>query len=424
VTDLTRAKLETELFVIGAMLLDNRTIAGITEILDFDDFTSPDAATIFQTIVGHWENGTEATAGIVSAELTERLADIVWDAYQGIGSAVNAMWYAHKIKEAATRRELVARSRQIAKEAQSKKGDVNEIIGDAQTRMFEVQHKEKKTTIAEDFVELQRASEEAAKSEYGTVGVPTGFQTYDDLTGGLKKEDFIVLAARPSIGKTAAAVNIFQNIAERTDLKAMFFSGEMSRHQLLLRMASRRARIDNNALLRGNLSKASWAEYTKACGELSEIMEGRCWIDDRSRPSPGHVRALVKQKQQSVGVDVVFVDYLQIMSVTGKFTGRYEMLTEITGGMKAIAKDLRVPVVLLAQVSRAGEDRDVVRQPALTDLKGTGSIEEDADIVTFVHREDRMASRGKWIIAKHRNGPLGEIPVEYENCLTSFKEIV
>ena len=423
-SNLTKSKIDTELHVIGAMLLDNRTIAGIVEVLDFEDFTSPEVATIYQTAVEQWRSSSAVTPGTVSADLPQYLSDMVWDAYQGVGSAVDALWYAERVKESATRRELAARARQIAKDAETRKGDINEIIGDAQTRMFDIQHKEVRATIAEDFAELQKASEQAARSKYGTIGVPTMFPTFDNITGGLKKEDLIIIAARPSIGKTALAVNIFQNIIEQTDLKAMFFSGEMTRHQLLLRMASRRALIDNNALARGNLSKGAWAKYTEVCGELSNMMEGRCWIDDRSRPSPGHIRAIVKQRQQVDGVDVVFVDYLQQMSAAGKYNGMYEKLTAITGGMKAIAKDLKVPVVLLAQVNRAGEYGDEIKPPSLSNLKGTGSIEEDADIVAFVHRDNRVASRGKIIIAKHRNGPLDEIPVSYEGCLTSFKEIV
>jgi replicative DNA helicase len=422
VNDLTKAKFETELMVVGAMLLEPRAIAGITEILSFDDFTSSDLSIIFQNIVMLWERGAEITPSSVAAELPESTANIVWDAYSGTGSAVSATWYAEKVKEAATRRELAARCRQLETTARKEKMDVSDLLAQAITRMYEIQHTDAKTTISEDLAEIQRMSQEAAKSKYGTVGVPTGYQSLDDVTGGLRNQDLITIAARPSIGKTALATNIFQNIIEQTDLKAMFFSGEMSRHQLLLRMASRRARIDNNALARGNLSPADWSQYTDVCGELALLMDGRAWINDKSRPSPGHVRALAKQRMQSSGLDVIFVDYLQIMSVKGGGTDRVQQLSIITGAMKAIAKDLEIPVVLLSQINRGGEIGNEIREPGLSDLKGSGSIEEDSDLVIFVHRSDRRAFSGKLIIGKHRNGPLDVIPVTYEGHLTSFKE--
>lgn len=421
--NLTRAKIETELHVIAAMLLDNRTIAGITEILEHQDFTNKDVGTIFKTIVTQWQEGATVTPSSVCADMNEAMTDLAWDAYNSIGSAVDAVWYAQKVKDAATRRELAARARQITKEAETVQGEVSEIIGKAQGSIFDIQHKEVKTTIAEDFAEVQRESREAAKSKYGTLGVPTGFDTYDDITGGLRKQDMIVIAARPSVGKTAIAVNWFQNIIEKTDdFKALFFSGEMSRRALLLRMASGMSRIDNNALARGNLSKESWKKYKDTCDHLVERMEGRAWIDDKSRPSPGHVRAITKQRMQSDGVDVVFIDYFNIMSLSGKFAGRYEKLTEISGGIKALAKDLNIPVVLLAQIGRGAESRDEMIEPGLGDLKETGALEQDADIVVFPHRSNRMATQGKLIIAKQRNGPLGVVPMEFEPELTLFKE--
>lgn len=423
-TDLTKTRPETEMHLLGCVLIDQRTIAGVVDILGHDDFSDRDIGAGFRAAVDLWRSGHDATPTAVAADLPAEAADLVWSAYESIGSAVGATWYAHKIKEASTRREIISRCKQIAKMAASDPSDIEEIISSAQARMYEIQHKDVETTITEDLIEIQRMSSEAAESKYGTIGVPTGFQRLDDVTGGLRKQDLITVAARPSIGKTAIATNIFQNIVENTDgIKAMFFSGEMSRHQLLLRMASRRCGIDNNALARGNLRPNEWTGYTTACGELAKIMEDRLWIDDKSRPSPGHIRAIAKQKQQAFGLDIIFVDYLNIMSAPGKYAGKVEELSAITGGMKSIAKDLNIPVVLLAQVSRGAENRTEIYEPGLGDLKGSGSIEEDSDIVLFVHRSDRSAAVGKLIVGKHRNGPLVSIPLRYDGAITTFKEI-
>ena len=421
-TDLTKCKPETERHVIGAMLLDNRTISGIAEILEPGDFTDQHHNIIYNTILAQWTAGGAVTPASVATDNGEYVADIVWDAYSGVGSAVDAAWYAQRVKDAATRRDLMIRCKQIEQAAKTQKGDVTELVGDAQTRMYEIAHREMKTTITEDFAEIQRMSEAASKSKYGTVGVPTMFHNLDNITGGLKKQDLIVIAARPSIGKTAFATNVFQNIVEHTDLKAMFFSGEMSRHALLLRMASRRCQLDNNFLSRGNLTGSEWTDYSRACGDLAGLMEGRAWIDDKSRPSPGHIRATAKQRMQSDGLDIIFVDYLNIMSVPGKFHSTADKLSAITGGMKAIAKDLDIPVVLLAQINRGAENMEEVMEPGLGNLKGSGSIEEDADLIVFTHRPTRDAYHGKLIIAKSRNGPLDVIPVTYDGATTTFKE--
>lgn len=421
---LTESKRDTELHVLGCMLLDPRTIAGISDILAYDDFTSHDIAIAYQTALDLWAAGHALTPAIVAADLPKESAAAVWEAYEGIGSAASSMWYAGKIKEAATRRDIIARCKQITTMAQGDKRDIGDIVSAAQTSMYSIASKEIATTITEDMVEVMRMSEQAAASKYGMVGVPTGFPTLDNLTGGFNKQDLVIIAARPSVGKTAFGVNILQNIVENTDdIKAIFFSGEMSRYRILNRMASRRCQIDNNALARGNLRPDEWTKYTTAGGELSQLMEGRVWIDDKSRPSPGHIRSITKQRQQISGIDIIFCDYLQIMSMPGRHESRVSELSALTSSMKAIAKDLDIPVVLLSQVTRGAENREEMLEPCLGDLKGSGSIEEDADTVMFPHRATREAMRGKLIIAKQRNGPTSMIPLSFHGPTTTFKEM-
>ena len=394
----------------------------MAEFLAPEHFTFYYFGQVYLEILKQWQSGVNVDAGTVSSALPENICHIPIECEGGVGTAENAVFYARKISDAAKRREIVAICHSISNMAKADEREVSDIIGDAQTRMHSVEHRQHTVSIMDEMHEIGKESEEAAKRDNKVIGVATHFDTIDQVTGGLRNGHSIVVAARPSVGKTALITNICQNIVRHGTEKAAFFSAEQSRREILLRMISGECLIENKMLESGRLRKDEWDVYYRARNALGESMENRLWIYDKSGMTPHYIRSVAKQRQQSDGLDIIFIDYMQLLKMPGRFSGTPERLTEISHSLKDMAKDLRVPVVVAAQVGRGAEDGAGMRRPGLSDLKGSGTIEEDADVVILLHREERTSIDAEAIIAKHRNGPLGDIKMIYNGATTTFKE--
>jgi len=412
---------EVEGSLIGKLLMDNRFIAGVAEILSVDDFSVHDYGKVYGVILSQWAAGHNVDPYTTAAELDSDLADVPIDCYSATGSAQGAMYHAEQIRDASTRRRLYTEATRIAKQAKTDDTSIVDILSSAKDSLNVIGHVEAVRTTTDIIMGVVEASQEAAKSEHGTVGIPTGFKTLDNVTGGLKDTDLIIIAARPSVGKSALAVNVIHNIVDNTDKKVCLFSLEMSSEQVWLRIISSMTGIDNNRLSRGDLAAGDWAKYTDAAQKCVDKYGSSVYLDEKARATPGHILAIAKQKQQQGLCDVVVVDYLNLMHVPGEASG-YSTVTAASAAMKDLAKDMKIPVVLLAQLSREAEGRGEMNAPALSDLKMSGGIEEVADIVIFPHRARRDSPRGEIIVAKQRNGPIGNFSVSFDGPTTTYRE--
>jgi replicative DNA helicase len=421
-TSLTSPGTYDEVSLVGSLLMDNRFISPVSEILDASDFEDLGVGAVYAAVYKLWSDGQESIDVPLVSSNNPECSEVARDCFETVGTALNALNYASKIKDASTRRQIVSQCTQITDMAKNDSRDVPELIGDAQQRIYDVTVKEQDVCLTEEVVKLYAASEDAATRE-GLIGLPTGFSTIDSLTGGMERGDLWVTAARPSVGKTAIMGNTILHLLENTNAGIAWFSAEMSRKACLTRMISDVSGIDSNRLKRGNLRKSEWVMYTEASAHVTELVKDRLLLDDRSAPTPGYIRGRVKQRQCVADVDLVAIDYLQIMGAPGQWSGNeVGRLNYLTAACKNMAKDIDVTVSLLCQIGRGSEGREVMNRPGITDLKGSGSTEQDADVIQIVHREYRDSPKGELLLAKQRNGPLGMVKVDYNGGLCRFTE--
>ena len=411
-----------EMALIGCLMLDNLKIAAVSEILTPADFSCSDIGGIYKVILSQWSAGHTADALTVSAELDMHDAGTAQEAYASTGSAASAMFLAEQVRDASTRRKLHLEASRAAKAAKENDAPILDILEKARDSINGIGHVEKKRTAEDDILGLVKSSQDAAASESGTVGIPTGYRTLDNMTSGLIDSDLWVIAARTSLGKTALALNIIYNILKNTDKSPVLFTAEMSPPQIWLRLLSQELKIDSNRILRGDLNKGQWSAYIDASQKMAEEWGPRLFCDPKSAPTPGYINSIARQKQQEGKCDIVFTDYLGLMTFPG-YTKEYSIITECAKSQKALAKDLNVPAVLLAQIGRGPESRDGMTMPVLTDLKSSGEIENSADKALFIHKETRDASIGVLNLAKHRGGPLGQFKVLFDGPTTTFTEV-
>ena len=434
--------IEAEQSVLGAMLIEKEAIPKVMEILRDTDFYREAHRVIFNAMLELY-NKNEAVDMITVTEILKRdnkLEDVGGIAYvtslaNAVPTAANVTYHAGIIEEKSILRQLVSVSTQIASMGYEANDDVKNIIDSAESKILEISNRKKTadfTPINEIVLDSFKSIEALMGNKNGLTGLPTGFEDLDNLTSGLHGSDFIILAARPSMGKTAFALNVVQNVAIRAAKKVggapktvAFYSLEMSKEQLVQRMLCAEANIDSQRLRIGELRDEDWAMLINTADTLSSA---NIYIDDTAGITAMDMRSRARRLKAEHGLDLIVVDYLQLMQGSGKKNNsgdRQQEVSEISRSLKALARELDVPVIALSQLSRSVEARQVKR-PMLSDLRESGSLEQDADIVAFLYREDyynpetENKNITELIIAKHRNGPVDTVNLFFHKQYTKF----
>ena len=434
--------IEAEQSVLGAMLIEKEAIPKVMEILRDTDFYREAHRVIFNAMLELY-NKNEAVDMITVTEILKRdnkLEDVGGIAYvtslaNAVPTAANVTYHASIIEEKSILRQLVSVSTQIASMGYEANDDVKNIIDSAESKILEISNRKKTadfTPINEIVLDSFKSIEALMGNKNGLTGLPTGFEDLDNLTSGLHGSDFIILAARPSMGKTAFALNVVQNVAIRAAKKVggapktvAFFSLEMSKEQLVQRMLCAEANIDSQRLRIGELRDEDWAMLINTADTLSSA---NIYIDDTAGITAMVMMSRARRLKAEHGLDLIVVDYLQLMQGSGKKNNsgdRQQEVSEISRSLKALARELDVPVIALSQLSRSVEARQVKR-PMLSDLRESGSLEQDADIVAFLYREDyynpetENKNITELIIAKHRNGPVDTVNLFFHKQYTKF----
>lgn len=433
--------IEAEQAVLGAMLIDKEAIAKATEVLSADDFYREAHRVIFSAMLELY-NKNEAVDMVTVTEILKRdnkLEDIGGIAYitslaNVVLTAANVKYHADIVAEKSVLRQLVRVSTEIAAMGYEANEDVGTLLDTAESRILEISNRKKKTdftAINDVLMDSVQSIESLLQNKGGLTGLPAGFADLDKLTSGLHPSDFIILAARPSMGKTALALNIVQNVALRAHKviggeprSVAFFSLEMSKEQLVNRMLCAEAGIDSQRLRVGEMHDEDWTHLWDACDTMSRA---KIYIDDTAGITAMEMRSRARRLKAEHGLDLIVVDYLQLMQGSGKRNNsgdRQQEVSEISRSLKALARELDVPVLALSQLSRSVESRQVKR-PMLSDLRESGSLEQDADIVAFLYREDYYNpdtenKHTELIIAKHRNGPVDTVNLFFQKQFTKF----
>ena len=433
--------IEAEQAVLGAMLIDKEAIAKASEILTSSDFYREAHRVIFNAMLELY-NKNEAVDMVTVTEILKRdnkLEDIGGLAYitslaNVVLTAANVKYHADIVAEKSVLRQLVRVSTEIAAMGYEANEDVGTLLDTAESRILEISNRKKKadfTPINDVLMESVQNIEKLINNKGGLTGLPSGFADLDKLTSGLHPSDFIILAARPSMGKTALALNIVQNVALRAHKKiggeprsVSSFSLEMSKEQLVNRMLCAEAGIDSQRLRVGEMGDKDWDALWGACDLMSKA---KIYIDDTAGITVMDMRSRARRLKAEHGLDLIVVDYLQLMQGSGKRNtsgDRQQEVSEISRSLKALARELDVPVLALSQLSRSVEARQVKR-PMLSDLRESGSLEQDADIVAFLYREDYYNpetenKHTELIIAKHRNGPVDTVNLFFHKQFTKF----
>ena len=433
--------IEAEQAVLGAMLIDKEAIAKATEVLSADDFYREAHRVIFSAMLELY-NKNEAVDMVTVTEILKRdnkLEDIGGIAYitslaNVVLTAANVKYHAEIVAEKSILRQLVRVSTEIAAMGYEANEDVGTLLDTAESRILEISNRKKKndfTAINDILMDSVQSIESLLQNKGGLTGLPAGFADLDKLTSGLHPSDFIILAARPSMGKTALALNIVQNVALRAHKviggeprSVAFFSLEMSKEQLVNRMLCAEAGIDSQRLRVGEMHDEDWTHLWDACDTMSRA---KIYIDDTAGITAMDMRSRARRLKAEHGLDLIVVDYLQLMQGSGKRNNsgdRQQEVSEISRSLKALARELDVPVLALSQLSRSVESRQVKR-PMLSDLRESGSLEQDADIVAFLYREDYYNpetenKHTELIIAKHRNGPVDTVNLFFQKQFTKF----
>jgi replicative DNA helicase len=431
--------LEAERSVLGAILLHNDAFNLAAEVIDSVDFFRDAHRRIFGKMVKLAERGDAIDLVTLKEELgrSGELDEVGGPAYitalvDGVPRSTNIEHYARIIKEKATLRNLIFSANKILATAYEGEEEADVILDQAEHAIFAIADDK----IRDGFVSLKDLAHNSldtieklhARKELVT-GVPTGFADLDEMTSGLQASDLIIIAARPSMGKTSLVLNIAQHVGTRTDMTVGIFSLEMSKEQLFIRMLTGEARIDAHRLRRGFLGERDWTKLSQAIGTLSEA---KIFIDDTPSIGMLEMRAKCRRLASEHGLNLVIIDYVQLMQGRGRFENRTLELASISRSLKGLAKELRVPIVLLSQLSRAPESRSDHR-PQLSDLRESGALEQDADVVIFIYREDQYLGRNapstdsqgiaELIVGKQRNGPTGVVKLAFIREFTRFENL-
>ncbi|MEA1899904.1 MAG: replicative DNA helicase [Thermodesulfobacteriota bacterium] len=429
--------IEAEESLLSGILIDNDTLLDVVDIISPEDFYRSAHQKIFSGIVELFSKNEPVDLVTLTNALKERgnLEEIGGAIYLAtlvdtVPLAVNAKHYAKIVHDKATLRRLIEKANDIAKECFEDRGNVDEIIDFAESSIFEIsknKHKQSFYRISEIIDGNIETLEERQGNKALVTGVPTGFTRLDNLTSGLQQSELIILAARPSMGKTALALNIARNAAVDANVPVAVFSLEMSKEQLSMRLLCSEARIDSSRLRGGFFSMEDWRKLTDAAGVLSDTS---IFIDDTPDISAMEIRAKARRLKMEKDIGLVIIDYLQLMKGRMSAERRDLEISEISRSLKALAKELNIPVMALSQLNRMLEQRND-KQPRLSDLRESGALEQDADVVAFIYRDeiynsdDNNPKKGTAdiLIRKNRNGPTGEATLTFLDSYTRFENI-
>lgn len=424
--------LEAERSVLGAMLLDREAIVAGTEVIRSEDFYHESHRYIYDAIISIFTRDDPVDLITLSEELKKRgclesVGGTVYlaDLSNEISTTANIRYYCGIVEEKSILRKLIRASNEIIAKGYDDNEDIGSIIELAEKKIFDITQKKSqegpediKTVLIESLSKIEKMAE----SQGSLTGVTTGFIDLDNKTSGLQKSDLVLVAARPAMGKTAFTLNVAINAALKGGASVGIFSLEMSKDQLVQRMLSAEAHIELQKIIHGNISEDEWPKLISAMGPLSKA---NIFIDDTPGITLTELKAKCRKLKIEKGLDLVMIDYLQLMSGEGKTESRQQEISTISRGLKGLAKELDCPVVALSQLSRAPELRSDHR-PILSDLRESGAIEQDADIVMFLYRDEyydpdsEKKNIGEVIIAKHRNGPIGAIELVFVGEYTKF----
>ena len=419
--------------VLGGMLLSKDAISDVVEILRERDFYRPAHELIYDAIVDLYGRGEPADPVTVASELTKR-GDLVrvggapylHTLISSVPTAANAGYYAKIIRERAIMRRLVEAGTKIVQLGYTDEGEVDDAVDQAQAEVYAVTERRE----SDDYVQLSQllpdAYDEIEKISAGVVGqgVKTGFKDLDALTNGFHPGNMIVLAARPAVGKSTLGLDIARYASIHKRETSVIFSLEMSKSEITMRMLSAEARVPLNNIRSGRLSEEEWSKMARRMGEISDAP---LFIDDSANLSLMEIRAKARRLKQRHDLKLIVIDYLQLMTSGKRVENRQQEVSEFSRQLKLLAKELNVPVVAISQLNRSPEQR-TDKKPMLSDLRESGSIEQDADVVILLHREDLYDSQNRsgeadLIVAKHRNGPTRTITVASQLHIARFTDM-
>jgi replicative DNA helicase len=435
------ASAEAEISVLGGMLIDRDAVARAVEHVTDSMFFREGHRRMFRAMARLFERGDAIDVVTVSEELKktgelegvgglEYLAQLL----DAVPTAANIEYHARIVREKALLRRLIDASSQIIRDVYEQgEREVDEILDQAESRIFQVAQSHQregfvwiKEILWPTFEHIERLQE----SGTGITGVPTGYRDLDTMTTGLQKGDLIIVAARPSMGKTSLVMNVAQNAAIEHGTTVAIFSLEMSKEQLVQRLLCSEGRVDAQKLRRGRLSPEEYQRLAAAAGHLNTAP---LWIDDSPGATVLEMRAKARRLKSETDLGLLIVDYMQLMSSNGRAENRVQEVSEISRGLKSLARELEVPVIALSQLSRAPETRND-RRPMLSDLRESGSIEQDSDVVMFLYRPEyyfgptdkdgnSIEGQAELIVSKQRNGPTGTVPLYFHKAYTRFDSV-
>lgn len=433
--------LEAEMAVLGCSFLTNYALDKVCEELDSDMFISEPNRRIFDAIKSLHQSKIPLDSATVKNEIEKKGSinliggiEYLSEVIDSVITAANVDYYIDIVREKALRRKLIDVTNTITSSAYDEEENTNDLIDDAERKIFSVTKARKAgefKTIGEVMRSTQQELERLAKNQNEITGIPSGFYDLDKLTSGFHPNELIILAARPAMGKTAFGLNLAVNAAQKTDKAVAIFNMEMSAEQLALRMIAAAGGIEQNKLKTGRLEHNDWKKVNEA---MSELGDTNLYIEDSSGMTISEIRAKCRRlATQEKGLGLVVIDYLQLITGSAKYEGnRQQEVSEISRSLKTMAMELKIPVIALAQLSRSVELRENKR-PIMSDLRESGSIEQDADIVAFLYRDDYYnkpagdnsnVSITELIIGKHRNGGTGTIELLFERDMSNFRNYI
>ncbi|MHB1653229.1 MAG: replicative DNA helicase [Desulfitobacteriaceae bacterium] len=424
--------LEAEQSVLGALMLDPGTASSVFEILQPDDFYRDNHRSIFSAIRDLFEKGDPIDLVAVAEGLSRqnRLSQVggistISEIARSVPSSASADYYARLVAEKSLLRQLIKTAGQISERGYEPGEEVQTLLAEAEKMILELSQRRIKdgfSSIRTILLQTFEKIEYLYANKGNLTGVPTFFTQLDRLTSGWQPSDLVIIAARPSMGKTALVLNMAQNAAVRAKIPVAIFSLEMSKEQLVQRMLCSEAMVDQQRVRTGELLDTDWPKLTRAVGPLSEAA---IYIDDSVGISLTELRSKARRLKLENELGMIIIDYLQLMTLGRKAESRQQEVSQISRGLKAIARELRVPVVALSQLNRGVEQRQD-KHPIMSDLLESGAIEADADVISFIYRDEyyhpETDKKGiaEIVIAKHRNGPVGTVELGYLKEFTKF----
>ncbi len=427
--------IEAEQSVIGSMIMDREAIVVASELITGEDFYNKQYGVLFDTMIELNEQGNPVDLVTLQNRLKEKdvppevsSLEFVRDLISAVPTSANIKYYANIVAEKSTLRKMIRLNEEIANTCYAGKENLEFILEDTEKKIFQLVQKRN----TGDFVPIRQVVmnamdkiESAAKNKGSVTGIATGFTDLDYRTAGMQPSDLVLIAARPSMGKTAFVLNIAQHVAFKLNLPLVIFSLEMSKEQLVNRMFSLESSVDAQKLRTGQLNDQEWERLIESAGVIGK---SKLMIDDTPGISISELRSKCRKLKLEHGLSMIIIDYLQLMSGSGRSDSRQQEISDISRALKGVARELGVPVLALSQLSRAVEQRPDHR-PMLSDLRESGAIEQDADVVMFIYRDDyynhdtEKKGVSEIIIAKQRNGPIGTVELAWLPEYTKFANL-